>query len=59
MRSPDLANQIVGLITRFREEPVAVIDDIESMFDQVLVPEKDRSLLRSCGGKILTPAGRY
>ena len=46
MRSPDFANQIVGVITRFREEPVAVIDDIESMFHQVLVPEKDRSLLR-------------
>ena len=30
--------------------------DIESMFHQVLVPEKDRS---SCGGKIMTPAARY
>ena len=46
MSGPDLANQIVGVITRFREEPVAVIDDIESMFHQVLVPEKDRPLLR-------------
>ena len=38
MSGPDLA--------RFREEPVAVMGDIESMFHQVLVPEKDRSLLR-------------
>ena len=38
--------KIVGVIIRFREEPVAVIGDIESMFHQVLVPEKDRSLLR-------------
>ena len=46
MSGLDLANQIVGVITRFREEPVAVIGDIESMFHQVLVPEKDRSLFR-------------
>ena len=42
----DLANQSVGVITRFRKEPVAVMGDIESMFHQVLVPEKGRSLLR-------------
>ena len=46
MSGLDLANQIVGVITRFREEPVAVIGDIEPMFHQVLVPEKDRSLFR-------------
>ena len=46
MSGPDLANRIVGVITRFCEEPVAVIGDIESMFHQVLVPEKDRSLSR-------------
>ena len=46
MSGPDLANQIVRVITRFCEEPVAVIGDIESTFHQVLVPEKDRSLLR-------------
>ena len=46
MSGPDLANQIVGVITRFREEPVAVISDTEYMFHQGLVREKDRSLLR-------------
>ena len=46
MSGLDLANQIVGVITRFREEPVAVIGNIESMFHQALVPEKDRSLFR-------------
>ena len=46
MSGPDLANQIVGVITRFREERVAVISDTEYMFRQVLVREKDRSLLR-------------
>ena len=43
MSGPDLANQIVGMIIRFHEEPMG---DIESMFHQVLVPEYDRSLLR-------------
>ena len=46
MSGPDLTNQIVGVIIRFREEPVVLMGDIESMFHQVLVPEYDRSLLR-------------
>ena len=46
MSGPDLANQIVSVITRFHKEPVAVIGDIESIFHQVFVPENDRSLLR-------------
>ena len=46
MSGSDLTNQIIGVVTRFSEEPVAVIGDIESTFHQVLVPEKDRSLLR-------------
>ena len=37
---PDLTNQIVGVLLRFREEPIAVTGDIETMFDQVKVPEK-------------------
>ena len=46
MSGPDLANHIFGVITRFHEEAVAVIGDIESIFYQAFVPEKDRSLLR-------------
>ena len=60
MSGPDLANQIVGVISRFSGEPVAVMGDSESMFHQVLLPEKYRSLLRflwwdnhGTGGKIL------
>ena len=37
---------MAGVITRFREESVVIMGDIEAMFHQVLVPEKDRSLLR-------------
>ena len=45
MSGPDSANQIVGVITRFREESLVIMNDTEAMFHQVLVPEKDRSLL--------------
>ena len=43
---PDLTNQLVGVLTRFREKPVAFIADAEAMFHQVKVPEDQRSLLR-------------
>ena len=46
MATRDLTNQIVGVLTRFHEEPVAIMGDIESMFHQVMVPREDRSLLR-------------
>ena len=32
MSGPDLTNQIVGVITRFREESVVIMGDIEAMF---------------------------
>ena len=35
---PDLTNQIVGVLLRLREEPIAVTGDIEAMFHQVKVP---------------------
>ena len=41
MCGPDLANEIIGVITKFYEEPVEAIGGIESMFHQVLVPKKD------------------
>ena len=43
---PDLLHGLVGKIFRFREGPLALTVDIESMFQQVQVPEKDRSALR-------------
>ena len=46
MSGLDLTNQIVGVLTRFHEEPVVIMGDIESMFHQVMVPKEDRSLLR-------------
>ena len=46
MSGPDLTNQTVGVLTRFHEESVVVMRDIESTFHQVMVPREDRSLLR-------------
>ena len=43
---PDLANQIIGVLLRFREEPVAVTGDIEAMYHQVKIPVKQRSFLQ-------------
>ena len=46
LTGPDLANSLVGVIIRFRQEPIAVVADIESMFYQVLVESKDCDVFR-------------
>ncbi|PFX27139.1 hypothetical protein AWC38_SpisGene8168 [Stylophora pistillata] len=43
---PDLLNPLVGVIMRFRLHAVAMIADIEAMFFQVRVIEKDQASLR-------------
>ena len=45
-KGPDLTNSLVGVLTRFREDRVAVMADIEAMFYQVRVPDRDSSFLR-------------
>jgi hypothetical protein len=46
LQGPDLTNLLVGVITRFREEPVAFMSDVESMFYQVHVRSSDCDALR-------------
>ena len=46
MSGPDLTNSLVGVLTRFRQEPVAFMADIEAMFHQVQVPDDQRDFLR-------------
>lgn len=41
-----MANSLIGVLSRFRQEPVAFIADIEAMFYQVKVPDKDTDLMR-------------
>lgn len=42
----DLTNSLVGVLTKFRTGPVALMADIEGMFRQVRVPLKDANALR-------------
>ncbi|KAL4009002.1 hypothetical protein ACER0C_002854 [Sarotherodon galilaeus] len=46
LSGPDLTNGLVGVLTRFRKEPIVLMSDIEAMFHQVHVPEEDADLLR-------------
>ncbi|KAL0153188.1 hypothetical protein M9458_051515 [Cirrhinus mrigala] len=46
LQGPDLTNSLVGVLIRFRQEPVALMADIESVFYRVKVPDKDTDLLR-------------
>ena len=46
LQGPDLINDLVGVLLRFREEPVAFVADIKSMFHQFYVAEQHRNLLR-------------
>ena len=46
MVGPELTNQIVGTLIRFREERVAFVADIEKMFFQILVSNDHLNLLR-------------
>ena len=41
LQRPDLNNNLVGVLMRFCEEPVAVVADIESMFHQVKLEPRD------------------
>ncbi|KAK0133288.1 hypothetical protein N1851_031202 [Merluccius polli] len=46
LQGADLTSTLIGVITRFRQEPVATMADVEAMFHQVKVPPEDADLLR-------------
>ena len=46
LQGPDLTNSIIGVLTRFRQEKIAFIGDIEAMFYQVHVPSSQQDCLR-------------
>ena len=46
LHGPNLANNVVDVLLRFRQEKVAVMADIQEMFHQVRVPEDQRDSLR-------------
>ena len=43
---PDQINQLVGVLSRFRQNTVGMVADIEAMFHQVLVDPRDCDSLR-------------
>ena len=45
-QGPDYTNSLVGVLLRFRKENVALVGDIESMFDQVKVCPEDQDSVR-------------
>lgn len=59
LQGPDLTNRLVGVLLRFRQEPIAMMADIQAMFHQVKVSEEDKDFLRFLwwpGGDVsLTP----
>lgn len=46
LQGPDLTNKLLGVLLRFRKEPVALMADIEQMFHQVMVPPRERDVWR-------------
>ena len=46
LQGPDLTNSLVGVLTRFREERIALMSDVEAMFHQVRVKPDDCNALR-------------
>ena len=45
LQGPYLTSSLLGVLTRFRQEPVAIMADIQSMFHQVKVAQDDRDFL--------------
>ncbi len=46
LQGPNLTNSLVGVLLKFRQEPVAFMADIEAMFHQVKVAVEDVDFLR-------------
>ncbi len=46
LQGPDMTNTLIGVLTRFRQERIAIMADIESMFYQVRVRPDDSDVLR-------------
>ncbi|XP_028415610.1 uncharacterized protein LOC114538968 [Dendronephthya gigantea] len=46
MKGPDLLNNMLGVLLRFRENKVAINADISKMYHRVLIPERDQHVHR-------------
>ena len=43
---PDVLNTLIGVLLRFRQERVAIVDDVEAKYHRVKVYEEDDRFLR-------------
>ena len=62
LQGPNLTNSLIGVLLRFRQEPVAVMADVEAMFHQVRVDPAHVSCLRFLwylGGDIIKDPEEY
>ncbi|KAJ8349111.1 hypothetical protein SKAU_G00277000 [Synaphobranchus kaupii] len=62
LQGPDLANSLLGVLLRFRQERIAIMADIEAMYYQVKVHEDHRDFLRFLwwpGGDTTKPLEAY
>ncbi|KAK2903738.1 hypothetical protein Q8A73_010395 [Channa argus] len=62
LQGPNLTSTIIGVLTRFRQEPVTIVADVEAMFHQVKVSSADADLLRFLwwpDGDVSRPMAEY
>ena len=45
LQGPDLTSCLVSVLSRFRQQPIAFMGDVDAMFHQVRVPDKQRDFL--------------
>jgi hypothetical protein len=46
LAGPDLLNSLVGVLQKFRQNPIAVTADIKGFFHQIFVDENDSAVFR-------------
>ena len=46
LSGPDLKNQIIGIMKKFREEKITFMADIQAMYHQVLAPDDQQTFLK-------------
>ena len=46
LTGPDLTNQILGVLTRFWQNSIAFMADIEAMYYQLVVPEHQQTFIK-------------
>ena len=58
LSGPDMTNNLLGVLLRFRQNPVAIVADIEQMFHSFKVKGEHRDLLRFLWFKDNDPNGK-